>query len=333
MKKSLNIVVLGIMPALTFAQVDSVIINVGESSKVIFAIGDKKDLETLKQYDFQSVVNDLVTKLQNQDSTALDKPAETYLKEPEPAPTATYTDNDDDEDWDESWEKRRSDNSDRYSNNRYYGRRTRHSLNFDIGMNNYIAGDQLPDIEPYTVKQWGSWYVGLNSTERTRIARKFFLEWGGGASWYNFKFQNERILMGMDSSAVTFTPDVTEIDFVKSKLTAIYLNAFAIPMLDFGGNSRKAMFFDGNHSQSFRIGVGPYAGYRIASHSKIVFEEGGDRRSERNHENFYLNNFRYGLRLQIGFRDTDLFFNYDMNELFTAGKGPKLNAFSFGITL
>ena len=28
---------------------------------------------------------------------------------------------------------------------------------------------------------------------------------------------------------------------------------------------------------------------------------------------------------------TDLFFNYDLNELFAEGKGPKLNAFSFGV--
>ena len=45
-----------------------------------------------------------------------------------------------------------------------------------------------------------------------------------------------------------------------------------------------------------------------------------------------MNNLRYGLRLQFGFRDTDFFFNYDLNELFSAGKGPKVNAFSFGVS-
>lgn len=92
------------------------------------------------------------------------------------------------------------------------------------------------------------------------------------------------------------------------------------------------MFFDNNHSESFRIGLGPYAGYRIDSYTKLQYKEEGEKRRERNHDPFYLNNIRYGLRFQIGFRDTDLFFNYDMNELFASGKGPKLNAFSFGIT-
>jgi hypothetical protein len=63
-----------------------------------------------------------------------------------------------------------------------------------------------------------------------------------------------------------------------------------------------------------------------------VYKEDGDKEKEKNRDNYYLNNVRYGLRLQLGFKDTDLFFNYDMNELFMAGKGPKLSAFSFGVS-
>ena len=61
--------------------------------------------------------------------------------------------------------------------------------------------------------------------------------------------------------------------------------------------------------------------------------EGSDKVKTHTHDNFYLNNLRYGLRLQLGLRGTDIFFNYDMNDLFIENKGPKLNAFSFGITL
>ena len=87
--------------------------------------------------------------------------------------------------------------------------------------------------------------------------------------------------------------------------------------------------WDGNNN-SFRIGLGPYIAYRISSHSKLVYNDGG-REKDKNTDNFYLNNFRYGMRLQLGYRSTDLFFNYDLNELFVEGRGPKLNAFSFGV--
>ncbi|MFN8887027.1 MAG: hypothetical protein ACK5WF_06180, partial [Cyclobacteriaceae bacterium] len=69
------------------------------------------------------------------------------------------------------------------------------------------------------------------------------------------------------------------------------------------------------------------------SYTKQVYEVDGDDKVERHHDPYFLNNIRYGIRAQFGFRGTDFFFNYDMNDLFVAGKGPQLNAFSFGITL
>src|SRR6516225_6577921 len=83
---------------------DTVIIRVGQASKVIFAIQDKKDLETLKKYDFQALMDDMIRKLENNDSSQISKPAADYLKEqpteetpapvtPEPAATETTTEN------------------------------------------------------------------------------------------------------------------------------------------------------------------------------------------------------------------------------------------------
>lgn len=325
---------------------DTVIIKVGEASKVVFTIGDKKDLKTLKQYDFQAVVNDLVTKLEAEDSSQLEKPAENYVQTPtETEPSRDL--NTQEEDWDDSWRNR--ERSDRYqysdrnsyrdqnrsyrSKRSYYGRRTYHSFNLDLGTNNYLENDKFTDESSlYTVRPWGSWYVGLNSVRRTRIARVLFAEWGLGVSWYNFKFQNDKAFMSKDPSGVSFTEDVRDYEFRKSKLTALYLNASFVPMLDFGSNRRKAMFFDGDHSESFRFGAGPYVGYRIDSYSKQEYKIDGDKNQERNRDSYYLSNIRYGIRAQIGLRDTDLFFCYDMNELFASGKGPSLNAFSFGIS-
>jgi hypothetical protein len=325
---------------------DSVIINVGEKSKVIFAIGDKADLQTLKQYNFQAVVDDLVSKLEQQDTTKLEKPADNYLKTEEPQPpqqpdeatvTREYRNRDKDDDWDRSWEDRQRNRERTGGRTRYYGRRTYHSFNFDLGTNNFLTPDrQFPNQnnEMYAVRPWGSWYVGINSIERTRLARKFFIEWGVGVSWYNFKFESDKIRMSKDANTVIFSEDQRDLNFVKSKLTATYLNASFVPLFDLGGRNRKAMIFTGvGNSGSFRIGVGPYAGYRIDSYTKLVYKEEGEKDRERDHDSYYLNNFRYGLRLQLGFGATDLFFNYDMNELFATGKGPKLNAFSFGITL
>jgi hypothetical protein len=311
---------------------DTVIIKVGEGSKIIVAIKDKKDLETMKSYNFQTLMNDLITKLEQKDTASAQKPSSDYLKEPATEETITETqviDNDEnDEDWDnENWttvSKKRDKHS----------RRTYSSFNFDLGTNNYLSDGNFPDQDNklYTVKPWGSWYVAANSVQRTRIVNKFYVEWGLGVSWYNFKFQNTATVISKDDQSIIFTEDITDANFKKSKLTATYINASLVPMLDFGANRRKPSVFDGHNSDSFRIGVGPYVGYRIDSYSKRKFDTGGDEQKPRDHDNFYLNNVRYGMRVQLGFDDIDLFFNYDMNELFIENKGPKLNAFSFGIT-
>ena len=224
-------------------------------------------------------------------------------------------------------------------------------FNIDFGVNNYLEDGGFPNDNNalYAVKPFGSWYVGLNHVYNTHIGGNFFLDWGGGISWYNFKFEDPNVRIGESLSLpgeVVFLPSgAPAIDPIKSKLTATYINIVAVPMIDFSyksgrvdnkdetGNVVSRRWIRKTHD-GFRFGVGPYVGYRIDSYSKAVFEDADDNKiKDREHDNFYLNNLRYGLRAQIGFDDVDLFFQYDMNELFSKGRGPKLNALSFGFIL
>ena len=330
---------------------DTVIIRVGEGSKVIFAIQDKKDLEILKHYNFQSLMTDMIDKLDRRDSTRLEKSAAFYLKDTVIVNGPSESQSASDGEWPTEADRARYKESDRRNNNDRYvtyssgnnntyryrnnsRRRTYSSFNIDLGTNNYLEGGKFPGDanSVYTVRPWGSWYVALNSTQRTRLANKFFLEWAGGISWYNFKFQDNKTLLTKDDTGATFSLDSRPYDFNKSKLTVAYVNFSLVPMVDLGGNNRKPGLFSGRHSNGFRIGAGPYVGYRIDSYTKQVFAIQGDEKVERLHDPYYLNNIRYGARFQFGFRGTDFFVNYDMNDLFVANKGPQLNAFSFGVT-
>ena len=305
------------------AKQDTVIIELAKTSRVIFTMRDKNDLEILKHYDFNELFKDIMKKLGAQDSSLT---VNDSTRSESGVATA-------DEDWGtDSGNDDGDDDDDDHGNTYHHGRRrTEQSFNFDLGTNNYLMNGKFPDSEnaTYAVRPWGSWYVGMSSIQRTRLGKNFFLEWGMGVSWYNFKFQNDNTMLQKSDNGVEFIADTRTVDFQKSKLTASYINASLIPVIDFGNSNEKKRVWE--HNNSFRLGVGPYVGYRIGSHTKMVYEENGHREKEHNKDNFYLNNFRYGARVQIGYRATDLFFNYDLNELFSTGKGPKLNAFSFGV--
>ena len=310
---------------------DTVIVSLARTSKVIFTMQDRSDLEILKHYNFQELFQDILARIEKSDTvkSELREVTEPVAKEENK-----------EEDWssrskDEETEEE-SDDDDEWRNKVAHRRsrigRTWQSFNFDLGTNNYLEDSKFPDNNNalYSVRPWGSWYFAASSIQRTRVGRNFFLEWGVGMSWYNFKFQNDDVMILKSDDGVVFTTDLREVNHSKSKLSATYINASFVPVIDFNDHSRKPRMWDG-YGNSFRIGIGPYVGYRIASRSKLVYTEDGNTEKEKERSNFYLNNLRYGARFQVGFRNTDLFFNYDMNELFAEGKGPKLNAFSFGV--
>lgn len=328
MKKILSAAVLIVMisAAAVAQKTDTVVVELAQTSRMVFTIKDKSDLEQLKQYDFQALFNDIIARLEKNDSVVVvvnPKPAEPVDTWNSKEFSITINDDDDDEndDYNDYWERKTR-------------KRTQHFFNVDLGINSFLEEGKFPDEEgkAYASRPWGSWYVGLTSVQRTNFGKNFHVDWGLGVSWYNFKFQNDKTTLIKGAEEVTFQEsDIEDVSFIKSKLGVTYLNASIIPMFTFGNpnpHKRWKRYNDG-----FRIGAGPYVGYRIGSSTKLVYKEDGDRQRDRVRDNFYLNNVRYGVRLQIGVRSADFFFNYDLNELFNEGKGPKLNAFSFGITL
>ncbi len=342
---------------------DTVIISIAKTSKIIFTIQDRKDIEILKHYNFQELFKDVLHKLETNDTTDLvnnrstrnnqnektedsastgrssESADSTYAqKENESNDDYQYRDRDQDDDgnaddedeYDNDRKRRRhNDDWDVHFGSRRWGR-TWQSFNFDLGTNNFLQDGKFPGSDDlYAVRPWVSCYFGFASVKSTRLAKKVFLQWSIGMNWYNFKFENDDVQLIKTDDGVVFARDDRDVNFIKSKLTASYLNVSLIPMLDFGDNGRKYRFWD-HESEAFRIGLGPYVAYRIGSHTKQVYNDGG-REKDKDRDSFHLNNFRYGARLQVGYRSTDLFFNYDISELFASGKGPKLNAFSFGV--
>ncbi len=144
-------------------------------------------------------------------------------------------DNEDSDDDDGDDQENEEYNYDRKAK-RFSGRKTAFISALDFGINNYLENGSYPDKnnEQYTVRPWGSWYVGLMPTWQTHMTGKFALDYGAGFSWYNFKFQDPRTRLVKGEDGVIFEQWPVELQSSKSRLTVAHLNAHFVPMLDFG---------------------------------------------------------------------------------------------------
>jgi len=200
----------------------------------------------------------------------------------------------------------------------------------NLGLNNYVGSGNsnspnfsyTPSV--YDLRPLGSRHIAFGWAQNARIVQgrntALSVRVGLEASWYNFMFDGNNVATRDATAAVdrvSFPESVESLQ--KSKLTVAYLNVPIMPTISF------------RHSAITYIGLGGTVGYRLDSYTKVKRDDGG---KDRVHGNYYLNNFRYGLRAEVGIRNfPDLFFNYDLNPLFAEGRGPDLRAISFGFKL
>lgn len=200
-------------------------------------------------------------------------------------------------------------------------------LNIDWGMNNYLNNGRFPDSynAQYTVKPWGSWSFSIGPGLRIHAGDYLSLNLSADVTWYNFKFQDKSTRIEKTDDGLEFGRDAGIQFPLRSKLTVAYVGAQIIPMVHFGKDD------DDFNRKMFRFGAGAYAGYRIDSYAKYVDEDMGRKTKLRYHDNYYLENFRYGVKAIFGVKDLNIFASYDLNNLFSPNKAPKLNAFSIGL--
>ncbi|MGD1894369.1 MAG: hypothetical protein ACFB15_27695 [Cyclobacteriaceae bacterium] len=326
---------------------DTIIIRLSNGEEVMIVSENDNEVELLQQYDMNAILRDLQRDTTQEGSIYIeiqDQTGSRYDLEEE---------NDDDLSLEEKLERLErkmeragrqreytaessssgSTQSSSHSHSRRRRSGTSSTMMFDFGLNNYLLNGRFPDEtnELYTVKPLVSWNIALGVTNTTKIAGPLYLEWGGNINWYNFKFENDRVRMEKTDDGVVFFEDLDVVDPRKSKFVVPYLNAQMVSMFQFGKARRDGWFpLDRDDDSGFRIGMGGYVGYRVGSRHKYVIRA-DNRIRVKNRVNYFVNNWRYGVRFQLGFRSFDFYANYDLNELFIEGKGPELNAFSFGI--
>ncbi len=311
---------------------DTIIIKFGKNSQIVLYIDNKKDLEKISQYDINRMLRDLNMSITEMDDstkvlTIEDETGNKYLMDT----TIIITKIEPEPDWySNDWDDKDIDRS-----KKRYNPRSMFYFSIDVALDNYLENGKFPNgNELYAVNPIGSWYWTFGPTYRTHLFGALFIDLGMNAALNVYRFDNPRTRLNKTPTGVEFTEDQSSVAYRKSKLATWHIQAKAIPMIAFGSNNRKGWRLWNNIDKGIRFGVGPYAGYRIWSRTKYIYDENGDKKKDKNTGNFLLNNVRYGIRGQFGFKGIDLFVEYDLNEMFQENTGaPQLQRIQFGITL
>lgn len=196
----------------------------------------------------------------------------------------------------------------------------------DLGFNGYMnssnssklpAGYDFLELIPEK-----SVAVNLNLYEKNfRLYKNYVvLTTGMGLSYNNYRFRKNMSLRA-DTSRIWYVND--SIDYQKNKLTVSYLT---VPLLVTFNSSTKA-------SKSLHVTTGLLFSYKLGSHTKQVYNSNGDRKKDKNYDDFNLETLRYDATLRLGYGHYTLFANYALSNLFKSGEGPTLHPWTVGIQL
>ncbi len=226
---------------------------------------------------------------------------------------------------------------------------------FELGINGYVT----PDFNT----NWGAEYDYLNLRYEKSIAvnlniyeqnialnkdKNIGLITGVGFSWVNYRFNPPTYLEPTSPTLEGYYMEGVSVH--KTKLTAMYVTVPILFEMQTKNPRRIKRFF---------FSVGGLISARISSHTKIYFNEANkeyklripgsdpaeykpgtyvtpgayDRNIIKSFRSFYLQPVKFDASLRIGYGLLSIFGTYSLNTLFQSDRGPKLYAWTIGITL
>lgn len=199
----------------------------------------------------------------------------------------------------------------------------------ELGFNNYSStklGTALSnDYEYMHLNAQKSMVVGLNiipySIGLQKSGNIFGLITGMGLTIHNYRLDSQNILKRDNNGHTTY--EVATRPVSKNKITATYLN---IPLL-------LEIQFPASHKKRLYISGGFYGGFKLGSHTKVMYNDHLENSKVKSRGNLNINPFRYGATLRAGYGIVQIFATADLSPMFQCGYGPELYPWSIGLSL
>jgi len=199
-------------------------------------------------------------------------------------------------------------------------------VGFGIGYNNFMTdfwetslkpGDEYLDINSSS-KAWSFMFPGVD----IGFTRRFGIVSGVGLTFNGYRFNgNNNITRGENGIIVPVYP-AQGIVYKKSKLNTGYVNIPVMLELQIPTGS--------SHKKTVNISGGVVGAAKLWSKTKIVWDDGGKRKSKENSD-FSLNALRWGTTARVGYNTFHVYGTTYHTPMFKKGKGPELYPFEVGV--
>ena len=192
-------------------------------------------------------------------------------------------------------------------------KRTTSQLVFAAGLNNVVTNG---NVNKSDFRYFGSHFYELGVTYNSRILEKDNLlhaKYGLSLMYNNLRLTDNRSFV-VNGNQTDLTVDPRDLN--DSRFKNVYLVAPLHLEFDFSGNkdsNGKPLFRTHN---SFRLGVGGYAGVNLKSKQIIKYNDNDLKVTDKVKGDFNTTDFIYGLSTYAGYKSTSLYLKYDLNPLF-----------------
>ncbi|MBT8288506.1 MAG: hypothetical protein HKN00_10705 [Flavobacteriaceae bacterium] len=202
----------------------------------------------------------------------------------------------------------------RESKPRKYDRRTTSDLVFAIGFNNALIDGQDLDDSPY--KLGGSGFVELGWAWKTRVldnSNAIRLKYGFSLMWNKLHIKDNQYLV-RDRDEIFLEPFPGDLRKAKFRTTNLVFPVH----FEFGPSKRieRDNYFRYTTRDQFKIGLGGYAGFNMATLQKLKYRSDGRDVKDKFKGGYNTTEFVYGLSGYIAFDDIALYVKYDLSPIF-----------------
>lgn len=203
-----------------------------------------------------------------------------------------------------------------------------HWAGIDFGLNSLTRADYTGySYEFLKNEPIRSYSLSVNPVQQSiglqRNSNTIGLVTGLGLQWLNYRLDKnttlEESVSGKVMPKTLFFDDNQKSIFSLYYATLPVLIEFQVPVNHY--NNR--LFFS----------AGITGNYRISSNTKIRYRLNKKRENLKTPGDYSLHDLRFNLTTRAGYRNFQVFCNYDLQPLFLKEKGPKVIPLTFGITL